>query len=66
MICQNNLDVVIKIAEMYLEFLENAEYGEFSVALTVDKGLPVKVVKSERENIVRYKKERVILEKQEG
>ena len=66
MICQSNEEIADCIRDMYLDFMGRAMFGEFSVSLTVNKGMAVKFVKSERENIVRYKKERVIVQKKEG
>ena len=66
MICQTNEEAADRIREMYLEFMNRTYFGEFTVNLTVNKGLPVKVLKSERENIVRYKTESIKIRKQEG
>lgn len=56
---------------MYLEefrsFLQNAlkkkEFGEFSVTVTMNHGKPVRLQKSDRENLVRYTNEKLIVEK---
>lgn len=66
MICQSNEEIADSIRDMYLDFMGRAMFGEFSVSLTVNKGMAVKFVKSERENIARYKSEKIIQKKQEG
>lgn len=66
MIYQSNEEIADCIRDMYLDFMGRAMFGEFSVSLTVNKGMAVKFVKSERENIVRYKTESIKIRKQEG
>ena len=64
--CQINEEVADKIRDMYLDFMNKNEFGEFWVKLTVNLGVPVKMTESKRRNITRYKSEKIIQKKQEG
>lgn len=63
MICQSNADVMKKITELFTECLDKKEFGEFSVTVTMNHGQPVRIQKSDRENLVRYSNEKVVIEK---
>ncbi|WP_027727668.1 hypothetical protein [Treponema sp. C6A8] len=64
--CQINEEVADEIRDMYLDFMNKDEFGEFWVKLTVNLGVPVKMTESKRRNITRYKSEKIIQKKQEG
>lgn len=64
--CQINEEVADEIRDMYLDFMNKNEFGEFWVKLTVNLGVPVKMTESKRRNITRYKSEKIIQKKQEG
>lgn len=66
MSCQINEEVADEIRDMYLDFMNKNEFGEFWVKLTVNLGVPVKMTESKRRNITRYKSEKIIQKKQEG
>ena len=63
MILKNDLDVLDKIQELFSDCLRNRKFGEFTVSLTMNQGRPVRLQKSERENLVRYSNEKLIVEK---
>ena len=63
MILKNDVDVLDKINELFSDFLKNREFGEFTVSVTMYNGRPVKLQKSERENLVRYEHEKIVIEK---
>ena len=54
MILKTNDDVLGRIQELFSECLEKKEFGEFSVTVTMNHGKPVRLQKSDRENLVRY------------
>ena len=63
MILKNDVDVLDKINELFSDCLKTRQFGEFTVSLTMYDGRPVKIQKSERENLVRYEHEKIIIEK---
>ena len=63
MILKNDVDVLDKIQELFSDCIRNQEFGEFSVTLTMNHGRPVRLQKTERENLVRYEHERIVVEK---
>ena len=63
MILKNDVDVLDKINELFSECLKTREFGEFTVSLTMYGGRPVKIQKSERENLVRYEQEKILINK---
>lgn len=63
MILKNNVDVLDKIQELFSDCLRTRQFGEFSVSVTMYNGKPVKLQKSERENLVRYEHEKILVEK---
>ena len=63
MILKNDVDVLDKIKELFSDCLKTREFGEFTVSLTMYGGRPVKLQKSERENLVRYEHEKILVEK---
>lgn len=63
MILKNDVDVLDKIKELFSDCLKTREFGEFTVSLTMYGGRPVKLQKSERENLVRYEHEKIVIEK---
>ena len=63
MILKNDLDVLDKIQELFSDCLQNRKFGEFTVSLTMNQGRPVRLQKSERENLVRYEHEKIVIEK---
>ena len=62
MILKTNDDVLGRIQELFTECLEKKEFGEFSVTVTMNHGKPVRLQKSDRENLVRYSNEKLIVE----
>ena len=63
MILKNDLDVLDKILELFSDCLRNRKFGEFTVSLTMNQGRPVRLQKSERENLVRYEQEKILIQK---
>lgn len=63
MILKNDVDVLDKIQELFSDCLRTRQFGEFSVSVTMYNGIPVKLQKSERENLVRYEHEKILIEK---
>ena len=63
MILKNDVNVLDKIKELFSDCLKTREFGEFTVSLTMYGGRPVKLQKSERENLVRYEHEKIVIEK---
>lgn len=63
MILKNDVDVLDKIQELFSDCLRTKQFGEFSVSVTMYNGRPVKLQKSERENLVRYEHEKILIEK---
>ncbi|MBQ1629339.1 MAG: hypothetical protein II098_09315 [Treponema sp.] len=63
MILKNDVDVLDKIQELFSDCLRTRQFGEFSVSVTMYNGKPVKLQKSERENLVRYEHEKILVEK---
>ena len=63
MILKNDFDVLDKIQELFSDCLRTRQFGEFSVSVTMYNGRPVKLQKSERENLVRYEHEKILIEK---
>ena len=63
MILKNDVDVLDKIHELFSDCLKTREFGEFTVSVTMYNGRPVKLQKSERENLVRYEHEKILIEK---
>lgn len=63
MILKNDVDVLDKIQELFSDCLRTRQFGEFSVSVTMYNGKPVKLQKSERENLVRYEHEKIVIEK---
>lgn len=63
MILKNDVDVLDKIQEIFSDCLRTRQFGEFSVSVTMYNGRPVKLQKSERENLVRYEHEKIVIEK---
>ena len=63
MILKNDVDVLDKIQELFSDCLRNRQFGEFTVSVTMYNGRPVKLQKSERENLVRYEHEKIVIEK---
>ncbi len=63
MILKNDVDVLDKIHELFGECLRTREFGEFTVSLTMYGGRPVKIQKSERENLVRYEHDKIVIQK---
>ena len=63
MILKNDVDVLDKIQELFSDCLKTRQFGEFSVSVTMYNGRPVKLQKSERENLVRYEHEKILIEK---
>ena len=63
MILKNDVDVLDKIQELFYDCLRNREFGEFTVSLTMNQGRPVRLQKSERENLVRYEQEKLLIQK---
>ena len=63
MILKNDADVLDKIQELFSDCLRTREFGEFTVSLTMYAGRPVKIQKSERENLVRYEHEKIVIQK---
>ena len=63
MILKNDVDVLDKIKELFSDCLKTREFGEFTVSLTMYGGRPVKLQKSERENLVRYEQEKLLIQK---
>ena len=63
MILKNDVDVLDKINELFSDCLKTRQFGEFTVSLTMYDGRPVKIQKSERENLVRYEHEKIRIEK---
>ena len=63
MILKNDVDVLDKIQELFSDCLRTRQFGEFSVSVTMHNGKPVKLQKSERENLVRYEHEKILVEK---
>ena len=63
MILKNDVDVLDKIQELFSDCLRNREFGEFTVSVTMYNGKPVKLQKSERENLVRYEQDRILVQK---
>ncbi len=63
MILKNDVDVLDKIQELFSDCLRTRQFGEFSVSVTMYNGRPVKLQKSERENLVRYEHEKIVIEK---
>ena len=63
MILKNDVDVLDKIQELFSECLKTREFGEFTVSLTMYGGRPVKIQKSERENLVRYEHDKIVIQK---
>ncbi|MBQ2552992.1 MAG: hypothetical protein II563_09140 [Treponema sp.] len=60
---KNDVDVLDKIQELFSDCLRTRQFGEFSVSVTMYNGRPVKLQKSERENLVRYEHEKILVEK---
>ena len=63
MILKNDVDLLDKIQELFSDCLRNRKFGEFTVSLTMNQGRPVRLQKSERENLVRYEHEKILIEK---
>lgn len=63
MILKNDVDVLDKIQELFSDCLRTRQFGEFSVSVTMYNGRPVKLQKFERENLVRYEHEKILIEK---
>ena len=63
MILKNDVDVLDKIQELFSDCLRTRQFGEFTVSVTMYNGRPVKLQKSERENLVRYEHEKILIEK---
>ena len=63
MILKNDVDVLDKIQELFSDCLRTRQFGEFSVSVTMYNGRPVKLQKSERENLVRYEQDRILVQK---
>lgn len=63
MILKNDLDVLDKVQEVFSDCLRTRQFGEFTVSVTMYNGRPVKLQKSERENLVRYEHEKILIEK---
>ena len=63
MILKNDVDVLDKIQELFRDCLRTRQFGEFTVSVTMYNGRPVKLQKSERENLVRYEHEKILVEK---
>ena len=63
MILKNDVDVLDKVQELFSDCLRTRQFGEFSVSVTMYNGRPVKLQKSERENLVRYEHEKILIEK---
>lgn len=63
MILKNDVDVLDKIQELFSDCLRTKQFGEFTVSVTMYNGRPVKLQKSERENLVRYEHEKILVEK---
>lgn len=63
MILKNDVDVLDKIHELFSDCLRTRQFGEFTVSVTMYNGRPVKLQKSERENLVRYEHEKILVEK---
>ncbi|MCI7567130.1 MAG: hypothetical protein MST05_10540 [Treponema sp.] len=63
MILKNDVDVLDKIQELFSDCLRTRQFGEFTVSVTMYNGRPVKLQKSERENLVRYEHEKILVEK---
>lgn len=63
MILKNDVDVLDKIQELFSDCLRTKQFGEFTVSVTMYNGRPVKLQKSERENLVRYDNEKIVIQK---
>ena len=63
MILKNDVDVLDKIQELFSDCLRTRQFGEFTVSVTMYNGRPVKLQKSERENLVWYEHEKILVEK---
>ena len=63
MILKNDVDVLDKIQELFSDCLRTKQFGEFTVSVTMYNGRSVKLQKSERENLVRYDNEKIVIQK---
>lgn len=50
----DNKAILEKINSMFEDCLLHKEYGEFSVSLTMNRGVAVKLSKTDRENLSRH------------
>lgn len=63
MTISNDDEVIARIEELFRDCLRKKEFGEFSVTITMNHGKPVRLQKTDRENLVRYGSQKIVIEK---
>ena len=63
MIVNNNEELISKIGELFREQFDKKEFGSFSVTVTFNHGRTVRLETADRENLVRYGSQKIVVEK---
>lgn len=61
MIVSDDEELISKIGELFREQFGKKEFGSFSVTVTFNHGKPVRLKKSDRENLVRYGNQKIVM-----
>ncbi len=63
MILTNKDEVLKRINELMSEYIDSRDFGEFGVSVTMNHGRVVRLTRTDRENVVNYGCDKVIVEK---
>lgn len=63
MILTNKDEVLKRINELMSEYIDTRDFGEFGVSVTMNHGRVVRLTRTDRENVVNYGCDKVIVEK---
>lgn len=63
MILTSKDEVLKRINELMSEYIDTRDFGEFGVSVTMNHGRVVRLTRTDRENVVNYGCDKVIVEK---
>ena len=63
MILRTKEEVLNRVADVMSEYLDTRDFGEFGVTVTVNHGRVVRLTRIDRENVVNYGCDKVLIEK---
>ncbi len=63
MTLKNKNELLAKMTEIVSEYLDTRDFGEYGVTVIIDHGRVVKINRVDREKVVHYERERLVIEK---